>query len=146
MISEEINIKSAARIGRINVRERSRLRQGYESKRETASMAGEYNTVLKRKKHMKRTVILFVAVLGITMYSTAQQIKLNGVVTVRNSKRNIWRTQYVKNAEIENINPENAKTKDVTGTDGKFMLKEYEELNMSFELGSSAKIRILKNF
>ena len=52
----------------------------------------------------------------------AQQVQLKGVVTVQNSKTNTGKTQFVKNAEVEHINQNNAKTKDVTGDDGKFSL------------------------
>ncbi|MCL2291366.1 MAG: tetratricopeptide repeat protein [Bacteroidetes bacterium] len=53
---------------------------------------------------------------------SAQQVQLKGVVTVQNSKTHTGKTQYVKNAEIEHVNVKNAKTKDVTGDDGKFTL------------------------
>jgi len=52
----------------------------------------------------------------------AQQLQLKGVVTVQNSKTYTGKTQFVKNAEVEHINRNNAKTKDVTGDDGKFTL------------------------
>ena len=54
--------------------------------------------------------------------SFAQQVQLKGVVTVQNSKTYTGKTEYVKNAEVEHLNPQNAKTKDVTGDDGKFIL------------------------
>ena len=52
----------------------------------------------------------------------AQQVQLKGVVSVQNSKTYTNQTQFVKNAEIEHINANNAKTKDITGNDGKFLL------------------------
>jgi len=53
---------------------------------------------------------------------SAQQVQLKGVVTVQNSKTYTGKTQFVKNAEVEHVNLNNAKTKDVTGDDGKFTL------------------------
>jgi len=52
----------------------------------------------------------------------AQQVQLKGVVTVQNSKTYTGNIQFVKNAEVEHINQNNAKAKDITGDDGKFTL------------------------
>jgi tetratricopeptide (TPR) repeat protein len=57
-----------------------------------------------------------------TISSNAQQVQLKGIVTVQNSKTNTGQTQYVKNAEVSHTTDKNAKTKDVTGNDGKFTL------------------------
>ena len=70
---------------------------------------------------MKNTILLLF-ICGITLSSMGQQVPLKGVVTVQNSKTNTGQTQYVKNAEVEHTNEKNAKTKDVTGNDGKFTL------------------------
>jgi len=53
---------------------------------------------------------------------SAQQVQLKGIVSVQNSRTYTGNTQFVKNAEVEHINTQNAKTKDVTGDDGKFTL------------------------
>jgi len=53
---------------------------------------------------------------------SAQQVQLKGVVTVQNSKTYTGNTQFVKNAEVEHVNQNNAKAKDITGDDGKFTL------------------------
>jgi len=53
---------------------------------------------------------------------SAQQVQLKGVVTVQNSKTYTGKTQFVKNAEVEHVNQNNAKAKDITGDDGKFTL------------------------
>ena len=71
---------------------------------------------------MTRKIFLLITICGITLNSFAQQIQLKGVVSVQNSKTNTGQTQYVKNAEVEHVNDKNVKTKDVTGTDGKFTL------------------------
>jgi len=71
---------------------------------------------------MKNTIFFFIAIFGIIIHSIAQQVQLKGVVTVQNSKTNTGQIQYVKNAEIVHANDNNAKTKDVTGDDGKFIL------------------------
>ena len=70
--------------------------------------------------------IFFLALFLLSSFSFlpcyAQQVQLKGLVTVQNSKTNTGKTQFVKNAEIEHINANHAKTKDVTGDDGKFIL------------------------
>jgi len=71
---------------------------------------------------MKKNTILFITMLGFMLHAVAQQVPLKGVVTVQNSKTYTGKTQYVKNAEVEHTNAKNAKTKDVTGDDGKFLL------------------------
>ena len=71
---------------------------------------------------MKQAIIFFTIFCGIIINSAAQQVQLQGNVSVQNSKTNTGQTQYVKNAEVEHINPKNAKSKDVTGDDGKFTL------------------------
>jgi molybdopterin converting factor small subunit len=70
---------------------------------------------------MKR-ILFFIINFGIILSSLSQQVQLKGIVTVQNSKTSTGKIQYVKNAEIEHINENNAKTKDVTGDDGKFTL------------------------
>jgi tetratricopeptide (TPR) repeat protein len=69
-----------------------------------------------------RHFLLIIAIFGITATLAVQQVPLKGVVTVQNSKTHTGKTQFVKNAEIEHTNLNNAKTKDVTGDDGKFLL------------------------
>ena len=71
---------------------------------------------------MRRKLILFITICGISLNSIAQQVPLKGIVTVQNSKTKTGQTQYVKNAEVEHTNDKNAKTQCVTGTDGKFAL------------------------
>jgi len=66
---------------------------------------------------MKKT-IFFIAILGITIHSIAQQIPLKGVVTVQNSKTYTGKIQYVKNAEVTHPHAKS----DVTDNDGKFTL------------------------
>jgi tetratricopeptide (TPR) repeat protein len=72
------------------------------------------------------TAIFFVLIILNSQFSilncSAQQVQLKGVVTVQNSKTYTGKTQFVKNVEVAHINAQNAKTKDVTGDDGKFIL------------------------
>jgi len=67
-------------------------------------------------------IISFIAIGGIILNSLAQQVPLKGVVTVQNSRTYMGQTLYVKNAEVSHTTDKNAKTKDVTGNDGKFTL------------------------
>ena len=73
------------------------------------------------KISMKFIHILFFAIL-FSVFQVNAQVVLKGVVSVQNSKTYSGKTQFVKNAEVEHINPNKAKTKDVTGDDGKFTL------------------------
>ena len=68
---------------------------------------------------MKRAILLSAFIFGIATNSIAQQISLEGVVTVQNSKTNFGETQYVKNAELTHPKAKS----EVTGDDGKFTLK-----------------------
>jgi len=74
-----------------------------------------------RKISMKSIHILFFAI-NFSVFQINAQVVLKGVVSVQNSKTYSGKTQFVKNAEVEHINPNKAKTKDVTGDDGKFTL------------------------